>query len=41
MRKLLGTILCLALLASLFAGFAVAEEVELRFIDVSPSPVRQ
>ena len=42
MRKLLGTVLCLALMASLFTGFAAyAEGNELRFIDVSPSPVRQ
>jgi len=42
MRKLLGTVLCLALMASLFMGFAAtAEGIELRFIDVSPSPVRQ
>ena len=41
MRKLLGTILCLAMLTSLFTGFAYAEEISLRFIDVSPSPVRQ
>jgi multiple sugar transport system substrate-binding protein len=41
MRKLLGTILCLAMLVSLFTGFASAEAISLRFIDVSPSPVRQ
>lgn len=41
MRKLLGTILCLAMLMSLFTGFASAEAISLRFIDVSPSPVRQ
>ena len=42
MRNLLGTVLCLALMASLFTGFAAyAEGNELRFIDVSPSPIRQ
>ena len=41
MRRLLSAILCLLMSASLFAGVAFAEGVELRFIDVSPSPVRQ
>jgi multiple sugar transport system substrate-binding protein len=42
MRKLLGTILCLALLASLFAGFAVAEELNClhrRFSEPCPSGI--
>ncbi|MDO4547315.1 MAG: sugar ABC transporter substrate-binding protein [Clostridia bacterium] len=41
-KKLMGLLLALILTLSLFTGMAAsAEAVQLRFIDVSPSPVRQ
>lgn len=40
-RKLTGLLLCLILTLPLVFGLAAAEGTQLRFIDVSPSPVRQ
>ncbi len=40
-KRLLAALLCLMLLTPLMMLEALAADVQLRFIDVSPSPVRQ